>query len=79
MSSFLTPSSEAYLIDWGLTLAMGGGLCAIFGLLCGWIIWRNARNLTERVEERNRAALSDYEKSSDEVSRLKSELSAGDT
>ena len=78
MRTFLTPSSESYLLDWGLTLALGGGICAIFGLLCGWISWRNARNLTERVEERNRTALSDYEKSSDEVSRLKSELSTGE-
>jgi len=33
--------------------------------------------LTQRVEERNRAAFADYERTSDEISRIKSELAAG--
>ncbi len=77
MKRFLPPSAESYLIDWGLTLAIGGAVCAVFGLFCGWIIWRNARRLTQRVEERNRAAFADYERTSDEISRIKSELAAG--
>ncbi len=77
MESFLTPSAERYLIDWGLALALGGAGCAFLGMLCGWIIWRNARRLTQSVEERNRSALADYERTSDEISRIKSELAAG--
>jgi hypothetical protein len=78
MNSFLTPSAETYLIDWGLTFALGGAFFVFFGLVSGWIIWRNARKFTQQVEERNRTAFSDYEKTSDEISRLKSELVGGE-
>lgn len=77
MKSWLTPSAERYVMDWGLTLALAGALCALFGLLCGWIIWRNTRKLTQSIEERNRTAQADYERTSDEISRIKSELAGG--
>lgn len=78
MKSFLTPAAETYLFDWGLTFAIGGTFFVIFGFVSGWIIWRNARILSQQVEERNRTAFSDYEKTSDEISRLKSELVGGE-
>lgn len=78
MKSFFTPSAESYLFDWGLTFAIGGTLFVVFGFVSGWIIWRNARSFTQTVEERNRTAFADYEKTSDEISRLKSELVGGE-
>jgi hypothetical protein len=78
MKSFFDPSAESYLLDWGLTFAIGGTLFVVFGFVSGWIIWRNARNFTQMVEERNRTAFADYEKTSDEISRLKSELVGGE-
>ena len=77
MSSTLTPSAESYLIDWGMTLLIGGGVWLLLGCFIGWIIWKNTRTFTEKIEEGNRAALADYEKTSDEISRIKSELSGG--
>ena len=77
MTQFLTPSAESYLIDWGITLAAGGAICVFFGMLCGWIIWRKSRRFAQHVEEKNRTAFADYEKTSDEISRIKSELAAG--
>ncbi|MDH4408892.1 MAG: hypothetical protein QE273_04680 [Verrucomicrobiales bacterium] len=78
MKSFFTPAAESYLLDWGLTFAIGGALFVIIGFVSGWIIWRNARNFSQRVQERNRVAFAEYEKTSDEISRLKSELVGGD-
>ena len=78
MKSFFTPAAESYLLDWGLTFAIGGALFVIICFVSGWIIWRNARIFSQRVQERNRAAFADYEKTSDEISRLKSELVGGD-
>ena len=43
MKSFFTPAAESYLLDWGLTFAIGGALFVIIGFVSGWIIWRNAR------------------------------------
>lgn len=77
MSAFLTPSAENYLLDWGITLLIGGAVCLLFGCFVGWIIWKNTRKLTEKIEEGNRTAFADYEKTSDEISKIKSELSAG--
>lgn len=77
MNSFLTPAAERYLLDWSAALSAGGALFVLAGLLIGWIIWRNARRLALDVEEKNRTALSDYEKTSEEVSRVKSELAPG--
>lgn len=67
-------AGEAYLYDWGLTLAMAGGICVILGLFAGWIIWRNTRNLAEKIESGNREAFAEYETTSDEVSKIKAEL-----
>jgi hypothetical protein len=78
MKSFFTPAAESYLLDWGLTFAIGGALFVIIGFVSGWIIWRNARNFSQCVQERNRVAFAEYEKTSDEISRLKSELVGGD-
>lgn len=77
MNSLLPPHAESYLHDWAATLALGGAICVLLGLACGWIIWRKARRFSQTVEERNRAAFADYERTSDEVSRLKSELAGG--
>lgn len=76
MTPFLTPAAEKYLLDWGITLLLGGTLCLLLGCFIGWIIWKNTRKLTEKIEEGNRAAFADYEKTSDEISKIKSELSA---
>ncbi|NLT69846.1 MAG: hypothetical protein GXX91_04035 [Verrucomicrobiaceae bacterium] len=76
MTPFLTPAVEKYLLDWGITLLLGGALCLFLGCFIGWIIWKNTRKLTEKIEEGNRAAFADYEKTSDEISKIKSELSA---
>lgn len=67
-------AAERFLYDWGLTLALGGAICMILGLLAGWIIWRNTRRLMEKVESGNREAFADYENTSDEVSKIRAEL-----
>lgn len=77
MSFSLTPSVESYLIDWGITLATGGLVCLLAGLFIGWIIWKNTRKFLEKVEDGNRVAFADYEKTSDEISKIKSELAIG--
>jgi hypothetical protein len=76
MSPALTPSAEIYLLDWGVTLLIGGGVCLLLGCFIGWIIWKNTRKFTEKIEEGNRTALADYEKTSDEISKIKSGLSS---
>jgi hypothetical protein len=73
----ITPAAESYLIEWSITLAIGGAIFVILGCFIGWSIWRNGRKLSEAVEEKNRIAFADYEKTSDEISRIKSELAAG--
>jgi len=69
-----TTPLESFLRDWSLTFALGGGICLLLGLLVGWIIWRNARKLTENIEAENREAFADYERTSDEMSRVRAEL-----
>jgi len=69
---------ETYLADWMPTLLLGGGLCLLLGLLAGWIIWRNARKFTEFVESGNRDAMAEFERASDEVSKIKAQLSGED-
>ena len=76
MSPTLTPSAEIYLLDWGITLLIGGGVCLLLGCFIGWIIWKNTRKFTEKIEEGNRTALADYENTSDEISKIKSGLSS---
>ncbi|MDP4790959.1 MAG: hypothetical protein NWQ35_09050 [Verrucomicrobiales bacterium] len=76
MSPTLTPSAEIYLLDWGITLLIGGVVCLLLGCFIGWIIWKNTRKFTEKIEEGNRTALADYEKTSDEISKIKSGLSS---
>lgn len=75
MISELPASDTRFYLDWGVTLAIGGGVCVLLGFVAGWIIWKNARKLSERVESGNREALADFERTSDEVSRIKVELS----
>lgn len=77
MSFSLTPSVETFLIDWSITLVAGGLVCLLAGLFIGWIIWKNTRKFLEKVEGGNRVAFADYEKTSDEISRIKSELALG--
>ena len=78
MTPEITPSLENYLKDWSITLAIGGGICLFLGFFVGWIIWKNTRKFTEKVEKENRDAMSDFEKTSDEISRIKAELTAAD-
>ncbi len=66
---------ENYFREWGITIAGAGFICMILGIFAGWIIWRNTRKFAERVETKNREALADYERSSDEISRVKAEIS----
>lgn len=72
----MTPELETFFIDWSTTFAIGGGVCVLLGLVTGWIIWKNSCKLTEEIESRNRDALGDYEKSSDEVAKIRAELSS---
>ena len=67
-------ASERFLYDWGIMFALGGAVCLLIGLFVGWIIWRNTRKLTEKIESGNREAFADYETTSDEVSKIKAEL-----
>ncbi len=76
METFFKDWDLNFLQDWGTTFAIGGGICALIGLVIGWIIWKNTRKLTEKIESRNRDALADYEKTSDEVSKIRAELSS---
>jgi len=78
MSSSASAPLEKFLADWSLTFLLGGGVCLLVGLVVGWIIWRNARKLTEDIETGNRDALADFERASDEVSRVKAQLSGDD-
>ncbi len=76
MESFFTPASQVFLLDWVLTFAIGGFSFLLLGLAGGWIIWRKSRKFAESVEEQTRTALADCERTRDEISRIKSELSA---
>ncbi|MDF1823659.1 MAG: hypothetical protein P1U68_03395 [Verrucomicrobiales bacterium] len=70
-----TPASEHFLTDWGLTIGISGSICALIGIVVGWIIWKNTRRFTENIENGNREAYADYERTSDEMSKIKAELS----
>lgn len=70
-----TPASEHFLTDWGITLGVSGLICAVIGIVVGWIIWKNTRRFTEDIENGNREAFAEYEKTSDEMSKIKAELS----
>lgn len=70
-----TPTEERFLIDWSVTIAVGGFACLLIGVVVGWIIWKNTRRFTVTVEDRNRDALAEYERTSDEVSKIKAEIS----
>lgn len=74
----LTPIVERYLLDWGLAYLIGGGVFLCLGALLGWMLWKSAQRKTELLEERNRTAMADFERSCDEISRIKSELAAGE-
>tara|TARA_R110002096_G_scaffold45372_34_gene121968 strand:- start:2603 stop:2827 length:225 start_codon:yes stop_codon:yes gene_type:complete len=74
----MSPSLENFVKDWSITLAMGGGICALIGLVAGWIIWKNARRFTERLEADNRDAIAEYERTSDEISKIRAELTSED-
>lgn len=75
MTLDLPPNAEPFLTDWGLTFAIGGAICALIGGVAGWIIWKNTRKFTETVEDGNRDAFAEYERTSDEMSKIKAELS----
>ncbi len=66
--------SERFLYDWGLPLAIGGGICLFLGIFVGWIIWRNTRKMAEKVESGNREAFAEYDITNDEVSKIKAKL-----
>ncbi|MDF1859744.1 MAG: hypothetical protein P1U87_05985 [Verrucomicrobiales bacterium] len=75
MSSDLPPETQDFLITWGATFAIAGLCFALIGIVAGWIIWKNTRKVTEEIEAGNRDALADYETTSDEVSKIRAELS----
>lgn len=75
MTEQFTPEGIDFLLSWGLTFAILGAICALLGTVVGWIIWRNTRKVTEVIEAGNRDAFADYETMSDEVSRIRAELS----
>lgn len=75
MTPELTPESRDFLLSWGGSFAIAGACFALIGVVAGWIIWKNTRKVTEEIEAGNRDALSDYEKTSDEVSKIRAELS----
>lgn len=78
MNIDLPPSSGSFLADWGLTLTLSGLVCLLIGLVVGWIIWKNTRRFTETIENGNREAFAEYERTSDEMSRIKAELSGAE-
>lgn len=75
MTDQFTPEGIDFLLSWGITFAIAGAACAALGSLVGWIIWRNTRKVAEAIEAGNRDAFADYENMSDEVSRIRAELS----
>jgi lysylphosphatidylglycerol synthetase-like protein (DUF2156 family) len=75
MSSDLSTETQDFLITWGVTFAIAGLCFALIGIVVGWIIWKNTRKVTEEIEAGNRDALADYETTSDEVSKIRAELS----
>lgn len=75
MSSDLSTETQDFLITWGVTFAIAGLCFALIGIVVGWIIWKNTRKVTEGIEAGNRDALADYETTSDEVSKIRAELS----
>ena len=74
MSPEITPEFTSFLKEWGITLGIAGGICLLFGAVAGWIIWKNTRKFTETLEKENRDALNDFERTSDEISKIKASL-----
>ncbi len=74
MSPEITPEFTDFLKEWGIILGIAGGICLLFGTVVGWIIWRNTRKFTEKIEKENRVALNDFERTSDEISKIKASL-----
>lgn len=71
----LDSTTEDFFLTWGANIAVVGGACLLLGMVAGWIIWRKTRTLTEKIESGNREALADFETSSDDVSKIRAELS----
>ncbi len=74
MSPEITPEFTEFLKEWGITLGIAGGICLLIGTVAGWIIWRNTRKITEKIEKENRVALNDFERTSDEISKIKASI-----
>ena len=74
MSPEITPEFTDFLKEWGIILGIAGGICLLFGTVVGWIIWRNTRKFTEKIEKENRVALNDFERTSDEISKIKASI-----
>lgn len=76
MDQLLSPAAKLFLVDWLFAYSIAGVSFLVLGLVGGWIIWRKSRKFAESVEERTRTALSDCERTRDEISRIKSELAS---
>ena len=70
-------ATDRFLKDWAMLYLIGGAVFVFSGLIMGCIIWRKYRKTAEQVEEKNREAMGRFEEISDQVSRLKAELSDG--
>jgi hypothetical protein len=73
MNSY-SPALLHYLREWALALSAGGMVCLVLGVLAGWMIWRKTRHTAEFMESRNREALSEYERASEDLARVRNEI-----
>jgi len=71
----ITPEFTDFLKVWVIVLTVGGAFFLLLGTVVGWIIWKNTRKFTEKLEKENRIALSEFERTSDEISKIKASLS----
>lgn len=73
MSSY-SPALLHYLREWAITLSAGGLVCLVLGAVVGWMIWRKTRQVAEFIESRNRDALAEYERASEDLARVRNEI-----
>lgn len=67
----LTTEAETFFSDFAIAFSLVGAVFVIFGSIVGYMIWKKTRRLTEEIESGNRDAMSDFERTSDEMSRIK--------
>ena len=74
MPSDITPEFTSFLKEWAMVFGIAGGVCLLLGTEVGWIIWENTCKFAEKLEEENRDALNDFERTSDEISKIRASL-----